>query len=215
MKRLFLFFVCLALVPTVGAQNNGTGVRMDFDWMNTFHPGMDMLNEVKALSGNDYSSFMISEGVGLSYNSQHLMFRAGAWIGGMAHISAYKIAYGGDAFVGYTFNHKPSNPSVTVGLNVGVERFQCHFDVVKDALLDMGTHTVTGSGESFVLSNRQFMVGPRVSFGMYENHELVLGYDFGLAPTEYDFSPGQVLNNRKAASHRISIGMRISHPFSK
>lgn len=215
MKRLFLFFVCLALVPTVGAQNNGTGVRMDFDWMHTFHPNMDMLKEVKDVSGNDYSSFMISEGVGLSYNTQHLMFHVGAWIGGMAHISAYKIAYGGDAFVGYTFNHKPSNPSVTVGLNVGVERFQCHFDVVKDALLDMGTHTVTGSGESFVLSNRQFMVGPRVSFGMYENHELVLGYDFGLAPTEYDFSPGQVLNNRKAASHRISIGMRISAPLSK
>ena len=188
---------------------------MDFDWMHTFHPNMDMLKEVKDVSGNDYSSFMISEGVGLSYNTQHLMFHVGAWIGGMAHISAYKIAYGGDAFVGYTFNHKPSNPSVTVGLNVGVERFQCHFDVVKDALLDMGTHTVTGSGESFVLSNRQFMVGPRVSFGMYENHEIVLGYDFGLAPTEYEFSSGQVLNNRKAASHRIIIGGRVSAPLSK
>ncbi|MBR4511436.1 MAG: hypothetical protein IKO59_01420 [Bacteroidales bacterium] len=215
MKRLFLFFVCLALASTVAAQNNRTGFRLDFEDFAIFHPGMDMLNEVKALSGNDYSSFMISEGVGLSYNSQHLMFRAGAWIGGMAHISAYKIAYGGDAFVGYTFNHKPSRPALTLGLNVGVEKNQCHFDVAKDVVLDMETHAVAGSGQSFVLSNRQFVVGPRISVEMFENHEIVLGYDFGLAPTEYEFSSGQVLNNRKAASHRIIIGGRVSAPLSK
>ncbi|GEM_PF-6352260 len=66
-----------------------------------------------------------------------------------------------------------------------------------------------------MLNEVKALSGNDISVEMFENHEIVLGYDFGLAPTEYEFSSGQVLNNRKAASHRIIIGGRVSAPLSK
>lgn len=146
------------------------------------------------------------------YAGAHLDASLGGKLGGMVHSSSYQTVYGIEASLGYMFSHKSTRPGVVIGVNAAYERLNNHFDV-NHAVMNMETHEIIGNCESFVLASNQLMLGPclKICFDNLKSY-LIVGYDFGILPSEYITAFNAIENNREITYNRFHIGMKTRFP---
>ena len=211
MKKTLFIILSLLFGKGVFAQENANkGIYSYWEHQVSFYPQMGLKDEVKAFGGDDFSTFTYAEGLGIGYAGNHIRLSAGFRLGGMVHVSAYKIIYGWSGFAGYQFNFKPNDycSGITLGVSAGMENYFCHFDVMQSVGVDLETHGITGNPKSLVLSNNQLLLlGPSLQFH-FGKSDVIAGFEFGLLPSSYKLSGGDIVNNKEITFNRLYFCVR-------